>query len=36
MDSPAGTLVNSEESLKMAKLCEDFVKESGLETYNKC
>jgi len=36
VDSPAGTKVNSDESLKAALICEELVKTSGLEPYDKC
>lgn len=35
MDYPTDTKVNSDESLIMAKLCEDLVKESGIPPYDK-
>lgn len=35
VDSPAGTKVNSDESLLAAQLCETLIKDSGLEPFNK-
>lgn len=35
VDSPAETKVNSAESLQAAHMCEDLIRKSGIEPYNK-